>query len=72
MILRMVLYVYGTSRLAHGFSMFEYRVLKQILGIKWMEVTGPWSKLHINVFIIILCAKYLRLSNLGRACNTSR
>jgi hypothetical protein len=48
-ILSMVLYGCETSlilREEHRLGMFENRVLRRIFGLKRVEVTGEWRKLH--------------------------
>ena len=46
--------------------MFQNRVLRQIFGPKWEEVTGDWKEFHSKK--IIICAPYhmlLSQSNQG-------
>jgi hypothetical protein len=43
-------YVYETWSLTvreeHKMRVFENRLLRRIIGLKWDEVTGRWRKLH--------------------------
>jgi hypothetical protein len=47
--------------------MFENWVLRKILGLKWVEVTGEWRKLHDEE----LCDLYLS-PNISRVIRSGR
>jgi hypothetical protein len=43
------------TRVGHKLMVFENRVLTEIFGAKWNEVTGDWRRLHIEEHYDLYC-----------------